>query len=874
MATMNTPLDPYRLWQTTLGKPADALERPRAILRESFLSFRSRVADLVSTIGSELPGLTVHDITHLDALWRVADQIIGEAYPLNEAEAYVLGGAFLLHDAAHAVAAYPGRMSEIRRTVEWEDLISQRYEGQDPTPGSSNERTAIFQVLRLLHAKQAQKLPFLEWKASAEMPSMSLIENLDVRNYYADVIGEVAASHHWSPQKVASQFRSHMISCPAFLAPANWEVDALKVALILRTADAAHLDGSRAPWFLFALHQPEGISAEHWKFQAKLGQPTRTATGELRLSSGSAFKPEERRAWWLAFETAKMVDRELRAAYDILRDEGRKAFATVRVQGAESSEAFGQSVRVNGWEPIDVSPKVGNLPKLIATLGGSGLYGDDLSVPLRELLQNGSDAISALQALNGIGRNEGKIAVVVRRVSDDDWLLSVTDNGIGMGRHVLTNVLLDFGASLWSTDELREEHPGLSRAKFSPIGKFGIGFFSIFMLGDEVRVSTKRYQPSSDDKGVHWELRFDNGLSTRPALLTPQPADQLRQHGTRIEVRISNAKFKSILESRTRGSVFNIPGFSSIFDSPQNQKSEKEIEIDLGNSFACVISRLTPASSVDITTKVGNGPIYSAVTANDWPTIDDNILHSRASSSEAPVFELSDETGQLIGRVGLPKGDSFGESACIFYNGIASGRVTGLVGLVQASGNNSDAARATAIPAGDIATWTRWAHAVLGGIPKLHRFQYLSLHPLLVEHDFPVWTFANKQLTLSALEKRIAELDEILVHEGRITHEDSDDVGSSSFSHYFTAVHALICIPNYRHNSKGWLSISFNGNSTSHCEFPWFTGAQPIDYESRLIQSLNRAWGKFELSEEGDAVVGDVNGVEIERSVCIYRRTS
>jgi hypothetical protein len=43
----------------------------------------------------------------------------------------------------------------------------------------------------------------------------------------------------------------------------------------------AHIDGLRAPWFLFALRRPEGISEDHWRFQAKLGQPTRTQEGGI-----------------------------------------------------------------------------------------------------------------------------------------------------------------------------------------------------------------------------------------------------------------------------------------------------------------------------------------------------------------------------------------------------------------------------------------------------------------------------------------------------------------------------------------------------------------------------------------------------------------
>ncbi|MGH8625455.1 MAG: HD domain-containing protein, partial [Gammaproteobacteria bacterium] len=223
------------------------------------------------TLGAELPGLTVHDITHLDALWRVADQIAGPDYSINPAEAFVLGSAFLLHDAAHVMAAYPGGISSIKQTVQWQDLIAQRYGGQDPDAHSDVERSALFQVLRHLHAEQAHKLARLEWTVPNAGPKLHLLEHLELREYYADLIGEIAASHHWPAHRVAEVFHDRRVSAAALLQPVDWEVDALKVAFLLRAADAAHIDGLRAPWFLFALRRPEGISEDHWRFQAKLG---------------------------------------------------------------------------------------------------------------------------------------------------------------------------------------------------------------------------------------------------------------------------------------------------------------------------------------------------------------------------------------------------------------------------------------------------------------------------------------------------------------------------------------------------------------------------------------------------------------------------
>jgi hypothetical protein len=122
-----TPMDHFALWQRTLADQSDRFKPQREILRQAFLSFRERTAHLVGEIGGLLPDLTVHDITHLDALWRVADQIAGPDYPLNPAEAFVLGGAFLLHDAAHVLAAYEDGMAGVKRTIEWRDLIAQNF---------------------------------------------------------------------------------------------------------------------------------------------------------------------------------------------------------------------------------------------------------------------------------------------------------------------------------------------------------------------------------------------------------------------------------------------------------------------------------------------------------------------------------------------------------------------------------------------------------------------------------------------------------------------------------------------------------------------------------------------------------------------------
>jgi hypothetical protein len=101
------------------------VERER--LHNSLLTFRERAAHLANEIRKELPDLTVHDLTHLDALWEIASTITGEGYLLTPAEGFVLGGAILLHDLGMSVAATQGGYLGIKQDPRWSDLVTSEY---------------------------------------------------------------------------------------------------------------------------------------------------------------------------------------------------------------------------------------------------------------------------------------------------------------------------------------------------------------------------------------------------------------------------------------------------------------------------------------------------------------------------------------------------------------------------------------------------------------------------------------------------------------------------------------------------------------------------------------------------------------------------
>ncbi|MFC4308471.1 ATP-binding protein [Steroidobacter flavus] len=677
---------------------------------------------------------------------------------------------------------------------------------------------------------------------------MHLLEHHDLRAYYGDLIGEIAESHHWPAHRVAETFEHRPVNAPPFLAPANWRVDALKVAFLLRTADAAHIDSQRAPWFLFALRQPEGISQSHWLFQAKLGQPTRTERGELRLSSGSSFATNEQQAWWLAYETASMIDRELRAAESYMRDAARPTFAARAVEHIATPEAFATNVRTSGWEPVNVAPKIGNVAKVIANLGGAALYGDHPDVALRELIQNAADAVRALRALGGIDQHEGKIEVALSRDADSTWL-HVTDTGIGMSRFVLTEVLLDFGNSLWSSDSLLSEIPGLASQEFNAVGRFGIGFYSVFMLGKRVKVTTRRYRRAADDASDQWLLEFDNGLGDRPTLRRPASSEELLRSGTKVSV---------MIDDRTLENVLFASGHDPFSDHPDLfYLDESDEDITEFARFTRVVASLCPTLDITVGARIDSTEV-TVVKPNDWQTLESDELLLRLYPSTAagvplncPLIDLREDSGLLVGRVGYVKG--YFAHGITTHRGISSGSLSGFVGVTLAH-NNSDLARNTSVPVASASAWKRCAKQWIDstGHPDLEVLA--RIHPLIRDHDLPLYRLDGATLTKGQLTERLASYTELLVC-GELDHdESSDDISADKFAEHLELRDGIVFIP------------------IDTDELTESLGLAEINYVRRVESALKTAWRGFDRWKDEEAVIGEVNGIEIVREVMRYTR--
>lgn len=123
---------------------------------------------------------------------------------------------------------------------------------------------------------------------------------------------------------------------------------------------------------------------------------------------------------------------------------------------------------------------------------------------LRELISNASDAADKLrfEAIADEALLEGDPDLEIRVEFDSDArTLSITDNGIGMRREEAAQQLGTIARS--GTAEFLNEMSGDSKKDANLIGQFGVGFYSTFIVADQVEVFTRRAGCPAEE-GVHW----------------------------------------------------------------------------------------------------------------------------------------------------------------------------------------------------------------------------------------------------------------------------------------------------------------------------------------------------------------------------------
>jgi len=201
---------------------------------------------------------------------------------------------------------------------------------------------------------------------------------------------------------------------------------------------------------------------------------------------------------------------------------------------------------------------------------------------LRELVSNASDALEKVRFKTTAEAGDDDTSLEIHITSDKDaGTITVTDTGVGMTRDELMQNIGTIAHS--GTAELARQAEEGKESLDALIGRFGVGFYSVYMIADEVTVTTRSIEP--DSKPIAWtsDGRTDYKL---------QELDEDLPRGTRIEVKIkedlaaqftNNAHIKHVINKHSN--FVNFPIFiedervntvSALWREPKFQISDEQ----------------------------------------------------------------------------------------------------------------------------------------------------------------------------------------------------------------------------------------------------------------------------------------------------------
>ena len=352
-----------------------------------------------------------------------------------------------------------------------------------------------------------------------------------------DVAGAIARSHNESLRTMGSYFTDEFGR-----APRPRGVFVHYAMALLRVADYLQLDSDRAPLLLLRLKAPQSpVSLDEWaKHQA------------IEDISWDRHDPH-------AIFVTVSSDHGLRTHLQ-LRELFHDLQRELDISAAVLSETYSLSspqakltlerVHTNLDDP-SLHRRLPFVPRRAALRSSEdlfrlvirSLYGDEPAVAGRELLQNAVDAFRERNRCVGNNQldpptetfagHEDDVVVEIREHPGGTLELRVADGGIGMTPTTIIDYFLQAGASLRpsvdGTNEGRAEKGRVTR--WMKAGRFGVGAFAAFLLGDEVKVRTRHLEA---ERGVEFTARMDEDV------IELDWADDL-PFGTEVRVRFRGA---------------------------------------------------------------------------------------------------------------------------------------------------------------------------------------------------------------------------------------------------------------------------------------------------------------------------------------------
>ncbi|MGV3661564.1 MAG: HD domain-containing protein [Prosthecobacter sp.] len=199
-----------------------------------------------------------------------------------------------------------------------------------------------------------------------------------------------------------------------------------------------------------------------------------------------------------------------------------------------------------------------NTSKLIQLLSGTQLWGSPTAA-IREILQNAFDAVREQMAYKRLScvstgqmppadqsweqflGNMHQVRLILERRENEFWIIC-QDDGIGMNRPIIEHHFLVSGNAVRHSVKQLERICSAAGFELGRTGQFGIGVLSYFMIGDVMKLTTRRTQVAGDDESNGWCFTTDGagdwGQLTKAHCQT----------GTKLEIKLHDHLVESLAD--------------------------------------------------------------------------------------------------------------------------------------------------------------------------------------------------------------------------------------------------------------------------------------------------------------------------------------
>lgn len=470
-------------YKSAIGSPVDELKSTRIWLRlqsinperaREMVAFVEAIAPHLNSITNFFPLYTRHDCHHsYEVLERLSDitrpELLNEQDSgFSDDEIVCLIVSAYAHDVGMCVFETGDSLQTLSSTLGL------------PFPfNPDDERVSTY--LRRNHAERSAD--YIQTSAAGKF----------VPEYLKGIIGQIIKGHNYSPEQIRSQIPEE-----AAIGRKSSNPQALTILLccgdLLEFSDTRVLDSAFSAASIRKDSAAELSLMEMRKHRA-VGCGLAVNAEGLIIASGNFTLASTLHA---THGTLDSIENWL-AQYLVINSRLRKPVLRIA-----NSKILRDSFYENGFRyfPVAITLDDNHIRQIFT---GKQLWRGDIGLPVRELIQNSIDACRYKSHISPASECYMPSIKVV--FNFEKRMISITDNGIGMNSEDIVKYFLQIGKS-----KAREPHfvTNPKNVGFSPISTFGVGFWSIFSLANEVLVTTKINQfEQESDIGFAFSVRIE-----------------------------------------------------------------------------------------------------------------------------------------------------------------------------------------------------------------------------------------------------------------------------------------------------------------------------------------------------------------------------